>query len=83
MDKLVQAKCISDEQIVLAVHNLGEDATRANICDMFPNVPRKVVAAKIRQATLKGKLYGCESDICARVGRCRFQCSPGYRVVVD
>lgn len=83
MLKVHQAKCITDDQIVLAVANLGEDATRSAICDLFPNVPRKVVASKIRQATLKGKLYGCSSDICARVGRCRFECSPGYRAVVD
>lgn len=83
MDKLIQAKHLTDDQMVLAVTNLGEEATRVAICALFPNVPAKVTASKIRQMVLKGKLYGCSSDICARAGRCRFECVNGFRVVIE
>ena len=77
MLKMVQAKAISDEQIVLAVQSLVIEkrlTTREYITALFPNVPPKVTSAKLRQAALKGKLIGCTSDKCARKLRCHPAC---------
>jgi hypothetical protein len=87
MQKEFQAKVISDEQIVLAVDKVVKlfeaGAKRDAVCSLFPSVPKKVVAAKLRQATLKGKLTGCASDVCARELACRPGCVEGFRVAAE
>lgn len=67
--KVFQAKCITDEQIVKAVQSTHPQSHRSAIIALFPNVPPKVVAAKVRQAALKGVIVGCASDTCARAAQ--------------
>lgn len=85
--KQFQSKQISDDEIVTAVRSLKGSgvfgAMRPGVAALFPAIPSKVVYAKLRQATLKGKLHGCSSDSCARSGMCLLTCVLGYAVVEE
>lgn len=68
MKKDIQAKHIDDSRIVQAVSDAHPHSHRQAIIALFPDVPSKIVTAKLRQATLKKLLIGCASDSCARRG---------------
>lgn len=78
LKKQFQAKSIADEEIVKAVQDTHPQSHRQAIIAMFPNLPAKIVTAKLRQATLKKFLIGCASDSCARDGA--GGCGEPYRV---
>ena len=82
MEKQFQSKMISDDQIVLAIKSLLRycpgGVPGAAVAPLFPNVPSKVIAAKLRQSVLKGLLAGCSSDSCARRGTCLLGCPLGF-----
>lgn len=76
--KMFQAKSIPDEAIVKAVQDAHPNSNRQAVIAAFPELPSKIVTAKLRQATLKGLLIGCASDSCARQGTAG--CAEAYRV---
>lgn len=78
MEKLFQAKLITDQQIVKAVQDTHPGSNRQAIIELFPEIPVKVVTSKLRQAVLKKIIIGCASDVCARAGK--NGCGESYRV---
>lgn len=81
MKKEFQAKQITDALILKAVRGAqgSSSASRWDIHAIFPNTPKKVVDAKLRAATMRGLLEGCNTFRCAHGKGCR----GNYKVVED
>lgn len=78
MPKGLQAKNITDIAIIDAVQTTAPHSHRQAIIAHFPELPAKIVTAKLRQAALKKILIGCADDSCARKGK--NGCSEPYRI---
>lgn len=88
MNKFHQAKDITDinlKRAVEAATMADRGALRSAICELFPEVPSKVVNSKLRQGVRKGIISGCPADTCARRNACLnpTTCDGTYRVVSE